>query len=509
MAKQFTIFQEVAMRPGAPSSRSYYRMRISAIDASFALASPLFALWLRDAPVLSDGSYPLYFYWFASTLFSVFSFLVFGLERRDVRYFSVDDIFEIVKAVLVAELLTSFALFAFTRLDGIPRTTLLIHSLVLAGALVASRTAIHVLEHEQKKAICRPPESKHVIMVGFNFLSSAFIKWLETNDVEPKQVVAILDESKEMIGRRISGVQVIANPMRIAQTIEEFAIHGVKIDEVIVSGGENHLSQPVLAKLRKACDQNQIELSFMPQIFHASFDQARPALIENTQSPVPPFPLSRYFAVKRAMDFVAALVLIVLLLPLFLCTGMLVLLDVGAPLLFWQRRLGQSGQAFHIYKFRTMRTPFDRFGEMSPESHRVSLIGHMLRRTGLDELPQLLNVLVGDMSLIGPRPLLPQDQPENPVVRLMVRPGITGWAQVNGGKEITTEEKDQLDEWYIRNASLLLDLRIALLTFRYIFLGNPPPASKPAADSSAELEVKPAGRRSAVELRPNLDQEVA
>ena len=98
--------------------------------------------------------------------------------------------------------------------------------------------------------------------------------------------------------------------------------------------------------------------------------------------------------------------------------------------------------------------PFDRLGGSLPERRRrLSAIGHLLRKTGLDELPQLLNVLVGEMSLVGPRPLMPEDQPANPAIRLMVRPGITGWAQVNGGKRITNEEKGDLDEWYIRNAS--------------------------------------------------------
>jgi lipopolysaccharide/colanic/teichoic acid biosynthesis glycosyltransferase len=119
-----------------------------------------------------------------------------------------------------------------------------------------------------------------------------------------------------------------------------------------------------------------------------------------------------------------------------------------------------------------MQSPFDRLGETLPETRRLSAIGHLLRKTGLDELPQLLNVLVGEMSLVGPRPLLPEDQPADPTIRLVVRPGITGWAQVNGGKQITNDEKGDLDEWYIRNASPWLDLRILLLTCRYLFVGN-------------------------------------
>src|SRR5262249_50719514 len=151
----------------------------------------------------------------------------------------------------------------------------------------------------------------------------------------------------------------------------------------------------------------------------------------------PTFRISPYFQVKRVLDFVFALLFTVLLSPVLVCVSVLVALDVGTPLLFWQRRLGQGGRGLQVYKFRTMQSPFDRLGESLPENRRVSATGHLLPTAGLDELPQLLNVLVGEMSLVGPRPLLPEDQPADPTIRLMVRPGITGWAQVNGGKQIT------------------------------------------------------------------------
>ena len=122
-----------------------------------------------------------------------------------------------------------------------------------------------------------------------------------------------------------------------------------------------------------------------------------------------------------------------------------------------------------LQKFRSLRPPFDWHGQQVADRQKLSFIGRLLRQTRLDELPQLLNVLVGDMALIGPRPLLPEDQPANPATRLMVRPGITGWAQVNGGKFLTPEEKDQYDEFYIRNASLWFDLRIIFTTLRVLF----------------------------------------
>jgi lipopolysaccharide/colanic/teichoic acid biosynthesis glycosyltransferase len=146
-------------------------------------------------------------------------------------------------------------------------------------------------------------------------------------------------------------------------------------------------------------------------------------------------------------------------------TALLVVVDVGWPVLFWQQRTGHGGRELQLYKLRTLRAPFDPQGRRIPDEQRLSRVGRLLRQTRFDELPQLFNVLIGDMSLIGPRPLLPRDQPTNSRLRLAVRPGITGWAQVNGGTLLSVTEKDALDVWYIRNASLWLDLRIVWRTF--------------------------------------------
>jgi lipopolysaccharide/colanic/teichoic acid biosynthesis glycosyltransferase len=456
-----------------PASRAYFRVRVSALDACFALLSPLLALWVRDALALSALSYSFYLYWACCTFFSLLAFAIFRLEHQGLRYFSVDDIFDIAKAVVLAGSLTAAVLFSFTRLEGIPRSTFFIHGLILTTALVAARLTLAHFEHRHRGAIRHPSKTKYVVVIGSNYLSSAFIKWLETNEIEPKQVMAILDDRKEVMGRKISGVQVLGNPLQLKQTVEEFSVHGVKVDEVIVSNGESQLAKPIYAELQRICRQKEIELTFLPQLFHSTFRQAtdtntEPAELQQAAT----FPISSYFEIKRVLDFIFAFLFTVLLSPLFICVSVLVALDVGTPLVFWQRRLGQGGRGFQVYKFRTMQSPFDRLGEYLPQKRQLSAIGHLLRKTGLDELPQLLNVLVGDMSLVGPRPLLPEDQPADPTIRLMVRPGITGWAQVNGGKQITNDEKGDFDEWYIRNASPWLDLRILLLTCRYVFVGN-------------------------------------
>ena len=197
----------------------------------------------------------------------------FNSNTKVCDYFSVDDIFDIAKAVVVAELLTAAVMFSFTQLEGIPRSTLFIHALILATALVAARMTIAHFEHAQKGAIRHPSKTKYVVVIGSNYLSSAFIKWLETNEIEPKQVMAILDDREEVMGQKISGVQVLGNPLQLKQTVEEFSVHGVKVDEVIVSNGENQLAKPVLAELQRICRQKEIELTFLPQLFHSTFRQ--------------------------------------------------------------------------------------------------------------------------------------------------------------------------------------------------------------------------------------------
>ena len=171
-----------------------------------------------------------------------------------------------------------------------------------------------------------------------------------------------------------------------------------------------------------------------------------------------------YWTVKRFADVVVALGFMIVTFPVALLVSALVLCDVGAPIVFWQRRVGRDGGPLYLYKFRTLQTPFDRRTKERRDVREASALARFLRATRLDEWPQLWNVLSGEMSLIGPRPLLPIDQPTQSSFRLAVRPGVTGWAQVCGGRLISVDEKNALDEWYIRHASLHLDLAILART---------------------------------------------
>lgn len=170
---------------------------------------------------------------------------------------------------------------------------------------------------------------------------------------------------------------------------------------------------------------------------------------------------------KRTFDFVGAAFLLTLLaLPLVVIAG-LVRMQMGAPVLFRQVRPGRKGELFEMIKFRTMRDAVDDRGQPLPDAQRLTGFGRFLRASSLDELPELWNVLKGDMSLVGPRPLLPEYLPlysPHQARRHEVRPGITGWAQINGRNALSWEEKFALDVWYVDNRSFLLDLKILWTT---------------------------------------------
>lgn len=170
---------------------------------------------------------------------------------------------------------------------------------------------------------------------------------------------------------------------------------------------------------------------------------------------------------KRLMDFMIALIGLIILFPFMLMITILVKWKLGSPILFKQQRPGLNGTPFFLYKFRSMSNEKDSTGSLLPDHIRLTPFGSFLRQYSLDELPQLINVIKGDLSLVGPRPLLMEYLPlysEEQASRHLVRPGITGWAQVNGRNSITWEEKFELDVWYVKHHSLFLDIKILLLT---------------------------------------------
>lgn len=468
------------MRVGPPASKTRLRLGLAPIDAFSAALAPFAALALRDPLLLDLSDFPTnlpdtYQYALVAAACGIASLLFFQLSKSISRFFSVRDALNVCGAVACAVASSSLIVFTFTRLDGVPRSTPLIYGLLLGGCLLIARGATRVFFKERRttaeKDPVAPPNLRRVILVGVDAFAAAAIKLTDCQQPRTTQVVAIVAASGgSTVGRKIIGVEIVGLARDLEAIIDEYAVHGVEIDEVWLSEGALWFTE-VVAQIRRQCVARSLACLPLSEALNLS----PPAVSNSVAHPLKAsetLELKPYFKLKRGVDVCAAATMLVALLPVAACVAGVVLFDVGAPVLFWQQRLGRNGRKFLLYKFRTYHAPFDREGRRIPQDKRLSKIGRALRATRLDEIPQLYNVLVGDMSLIGPRPLLPQDQPDDPRLRLLVRPGVTGWAQINGGTIVTPEEKDALDVWYIRHASLTLDLKILLGTALFALSGE-------------------------------------
>lgn len=178
-----------------------------------------------------------------------------------------------------------------------------------------------------------------------------------------------------------------------------------------------------------------------------------------------------YKYIKRFFDFVSALLALIVFSILLAVVAVLVKVKLGSPVIFKQERPGLNNKVFTLYKFRTMTDERDENGELLPDEVRLTKFGQFLRNTSIDELPELINILKGDMSVIGPRPLLVQYIPlynKHQARRAEVKPGLSGWAQVNGRNSVTWEDKFDMDVYYVDNCSLALDLKILFMTVKNV-----------------------------------------
>ncbi|HEY1243564.1 MAG TPA: sugar transferase, partial [Hyphomicrobiaceae bacterium] len=276
----------------------------------------------------------------------------------------------------------------------------------------------------------------------------------------------------------------LGSPEQIARILGDLEVHGVPIARVVVTLPVEDLSLEARTALHEAEEHAGIRVEFFAEHIRSGGSRKPAGAVvplappgksngaparAGLQQAVAQRP---YWRVKRVLDMAVAACAIVFLAPLLLLMGLLAIVEFGPPALFWQQRPGVGGRPFQLYKIRTMGRPFAPDGRRIADADRLSAIGRFLRRFHLDELPQLFNVLIGEMSLIGPRPLLLPDHPPGFDERLAVRPGMTGWAQIKGGRGLSAQDKAALDVWYLRNASLGVDLQILMGTLRAILLGE-------------------------------------
>src|SRR5262252_9154582 len=300
----------------SPASRSGKRIYVSVWDLFWALVSPILALYLRDVDILLRAEWGVVgIFWLTAAGSALLGFFAFRIHDGMTRYFSVHEAIDVAEAVLFAELLTCLILFAVTRLDGIPRSTPLIHGALLASGLIAVRLSVRILHDDDSEPLPYRLRRHGIILIGANRFASSFIRLLEAYAPQQQRVIAVLDESTAMVGRALSGVRILGAPHDLEAIITEYTIHGVSTERVVIAGEIDFLSPAALHEVERTCENRQIDLCFLPRMMGVTEWNSPTTAIAVEPAPAAPFPLPAFFRLKRWIDVIGSLTLLVLLLP--------------------------------------------------------------------------------------------------------------------------------------------------------------------------------------------------
>lgn len=412
---------------------------------------------------------------------------LFRLNQSIWRLSGMPDYLNVLGAAILTVAAAVGLGFLVNRLDGVARSLPVIQTCLIVLGLVGVRVVARLRHAGREKAATAPAPSvgrEDILVVGINPITDLYLRSVAEYAAGRIMVIGLLADKENQAGRLMQGHRILGITEQIAGILADLEVHGVAISRVVVTLPCDRLSPAARAALRNAEESPGVRVEFFAdEICGASRRAPGPALPSGLAGGTNVALLSiddqstgqtqrYYWRVKRALDVTIAACAIVALLPLLLLITVLVVIDVGAPAIFWQQRPGLGGWPFRLYKFRTMAPAYDADGRRIADAERLSFCGWLLRRLRLDELPQLFNIVIGEMSFIGPRPLLSADQHPGLSARLAVRPGITGWAQIKGGRQISASDKAALDIWYIRHAGVLIDLQIIVGTLRMVLLGE-------------------------------------
>jgi lipopolysaccharide/colanic/teichoic acid biosynthesis glycosyltransferase len=452
-----------------------------AIDLGWVALSAILAVLMRDNFVPYEPHLEAVTAYAAiAVATSTLAFVIAGLHKRLWQYTSLPDVLRIMAAVTVALLLALFISFVASRLEDVARSVPVIQWFLLVGAMVGTRVAIRIWhERARRNRLATVDASvQHVLIVGLSHLTELYLQSVAEYASKTIEIVGILSEQRELRGRLLGFHKVLGTPEELPQVMAQLEVHGIALERIVVTQPFEQLSRRAGEALLAVERGSGVRVDWMvellglaeePEREHgyalgSSLPESQAMQASLAARDVAQLSLGKYGYVKRASDILGAISLSVLLAPLILVIGLLVALDVGVPLVFWQKRPGRFGRPFKLFKFCTMHPAHDAQGNRIPDEERSSIVGRLLRRIRLDELPQLYNILIGEMSFVGPRPLLPVNQPLETSARHLVRPGLTGLAQVYGRRDISPEDKNVFDIWYVQNASLWLDIKILLRT---------------------------------------------
>lgn len=405
----------------------------------------------------------------------------------------------------VAIILTTVLLgFATLRLENVPRSLPVIQAILMIAFMVGVRVVMRarrVRRSGTSAAATMPAAQETVLVVGLNAVAELFIQAVAEGD-EPKIAIAgVIGRNERHTGQLFRGYSILGTPEDIWQVLRDLDVHGIVVDRIVVTLPIDRISEATHRVLSEVEDGSRIKVDYFSERLgfarqtasqsESQLTQGETGLLRTRDASIELRELSAasgkiYWKFKRLTDFSLSATLLLALMPIILAVGLLTALGHGFPIVFWQQRPGMNGRPFRVYKFRSLLSAHDEKGHRLPDDLRETWLGRFMRGTRIDELPQLVNIFLGHMSFVGPRPLLPHDQLDQYKSRLFVRPGLTGWAQVNGGKTVSPPDKMALDLWYIKNASLRLDLKIMVMTVKMVVFGE---RANPDAVEQAWLEL--------------------
>jgi lipopolysaccharide/colanic/teichoic acid biosynthesis glycosyltransferase len=478
------------------------QMRRQLVQLSFdlvlILVASTIALWLRENFEMSILRISAFLPHLVLTiLVAVPILIVNGVHRSIWRLSERTDYLRITGAALAIVTTATVLGFLVNRLDAVPRSLPVLQALVMVVVMVGARVLareIHVRRREtQLTSIGAEAVGARdtVLVVGINRIAELYLHSVAEYGADRVVVAGLLGRNERHSGRIVQQQKILGTPEEVVTILRDLDVHGVFVNRILLTVPFSSLSEGAQETLLEVERGSEITLDFFAERVFGSETgpgdkpggpaqkkgseinvASKGLMLKCSETDLEALGRNRYFAVKRCLDILGASALLLLTFPLMALIALFVAIDIGLPTMFWQQRPGRFGVPFRVYKFRTMGAAHGRDGRRIPDADRSSVIGGFLRRFRLDELPQLWDILRGDMSFVGPRPLLPVDQSPSHSARLLMRPGLTGWAQIKGGREISAEDKAALDIWYVRNASFKLDLQIVALTVPMVFGGE-------------------------------------
>jgi lipopolysaccharide/colanic/teichoic acid biosynthesis glycosyltransferase len=422
-----------------------------------------------------------------------------GAHRSIWRLSAFGDYLRVASAAITIVFAATILGFLLNRLEGVSRSLPILQAMLMIFAMVGVRVLSRAFYLRRQRSASKSEETRFarsrdlVLVVGIGRIAELYLQTVDEYGSDRAEVIGLLGRNDRHSGRLIQHQKVLGTPEDVATVVRDLEVHGVFVNVIVLTVPFASLSDAARQSMLDVERSSAIKLDFfVERVLDSAAASGHPERISQGAIPgattprVTPMSSSQrlqiaeletsgrkgYFAVKRAFDIICVSVLIATTLPFMVLIALLVAIDFGLPTMFWQQRPGRYGVPFRVYKFRTMGAAHGPDGRRIADADRSTPLGEFLRRYRLDELPQLWDILRGDMSFVGPRPLLPIDQSLEHEARLLMRPGLTGWAQIKGGRAISAEDKAALDIWYVRNASLWLDFKILALTVPMLLKGE-------------------------------------